>query len=373
MAGVYIHIPYCGKLCSYCDFHFSVSIKDKKEMIDSIIKEIELRKDFFESNFIDTIYFGGGTPSYCSVDDISLIINKLSNYIDLSIVKEFSFESNPEDLTIDFLSGIKALGINRLSIGIQSFDDKVLKFFNRRHDSKKAIESVRNAQKCGFSNITIDLIYGVNGFDFSSWKNSVDNALKLNIQHISAYHLTIDKGSVLGHKLSKGEISLIDEIEGQKQFDYLHTSLEKAGFNHYEVSNFALFGRESLHNSNYWKGIQYVGLGPSAHSFFGSYREWNISNNRRYIESVKQGVINSEKEQLTVNDRYNEYVMISLRTIRGVDIDYIRQNFPTYLYDYFVMQAQNNKIINNNKNNYFIASKDFLLSDSVITDFIYTN
>ncbi len=372
MAGVYIHIPYCEKKCSYCDFHSSASTSDKKQMFDAIAVEVDMCKDFFEQNEIKTIYFGGGTPSCCTAAELRVIIDKLAEHIDLSSIVEFTIEANPEDLSKEYLAELRGLGINRLSIGIQSFDDNVLTFFNRRHNSQRAVDAVRDAQEVGFDNISIDLIYGVDGFSDLVWQNSVNQALNLKIQHISAYHLTIEGKSVLSHRLKTGEIKQIDEHRSQTQFDYLHNTLADNGFDHYEVSSFAQKGRESLHNSSYWTAEPYIGLAPSAHSYHSDSREWNVSNNRKYIEYIDSGLRATEKEMLSIEDKYNEYVMISLRTKRGVDMNYLRDKFPEYLYSYFIGRAVANRILKNTDNFYHITPKDFLLSDSVIVDFFYT-
>ena len=372
MAGVYIHIPYCEKKCSYCDFHSSASTSDKKKMFDAIATEIDMCKDFFAHNEISTIYFGGGTPSYCTAQELGIMINKLKKHVDLSNVVEFTIEANPEDLSKEYLAEVCKLGFNRLSIGIQSFDDKVLTFFNRRHNSQKAIQAVRDAQEVGFDNISIDLIYGVDGFGDEIWEDSVKKALELNIQHISAYHLTIEGKSILSQKLELGEIKQIDENRSQSQFDFLHNKLTDNGFDHYEVSSFAVKGRESLHNSNYWRGVEYIGLAPSAHSYYNGSREWNVSNNRIYIDSIESNVRASEKEVLTIEDKYNEYVMVSLRTKRGIDVNYLKNNFPEYLYSYFIETAKGKIILKKTNDFYHISPKDFLLSDSVIVDFFYT-
>ncbi len=374
MAGIYIHIPFCAKLCSYCDFHFSVSMHDKDRMIEAIAKEILLRENELRGADIQTLYIGGGTPTVCSISQLSNIINAVKNIVDLSKLKEFTIECNPEDLTKEYLAGLKSLGITRLSIGIQSFDDDILRFFNRRHDSSRAKTAVKDAKDIGFDNITIDLIYGVDGFAEEAWHKSVTEALKLGVQHISAYHLTIDKGSVLGYKLGKGEIKLIDEDLSQSQFDYIHSTLTDAGFEHYEVSNYATQGYRAVHNSNYWKGLEYFGFGASAHSYNGKQRFWNISNNRKYIEQIEANTLPVQSEDLTLTDNYNEYVMISLRTSDGVDLQHILQKFGKDYYNYFLTSAEQflkSGLLVAQDNTIKIPSEDFLVSDSVITELFY--
>lgn len=370
MAGIYIHIPFCGQLCTYCDFHFSTSLKDKETMVDAIITELEIRRDYLGNEKVKTLYFGGGTPSILSTKQISKITDKVKQLWRVNDFEEFTIEANPEDLTQEYLESLKTIGVTRLSIGIQSFDDEILKFMNRRHTAKKGFDTVVLAKELGFKNITIDLIYGIENMSEESWTNSIKRALSLNIQHISAYHLTINKGSVLGHKLIKNEVKEVEDNISQRDFDILKKEVKEAGFIHYEVSNFAKENYFAIHNSSYWSGEIYLGVGPSAHSYNKTSRSWNISNNRRYIESLSQGVVPSQSEILCEEQIYNEHIMTSLRTIWGVDIDKIESLFCQEICNHFKKESK--KLIKKGdleieNKRVFINESRFLVSDYIIS------
>jgi oxygen-independent coproporphyrinogen III oxidase len=325
MAGIYLHIPFCRQACHYCDFHFSTSHKNKDEFVLSLLKEIELRRDYLQGEKIDTIYFGGGTPSLLSADEIARIIDRLQQFHDLSGVKEVTLEANPDDLTATYLRKLRHTAVNRLSIGIQSFRDQDLKLMNRAHDSKQAQRCVPEAADIGFENVTIDLIYGIPGLSQSDWQRNLETALLLPINHLSSYCLTVEPKTALAFQVNKGKVPAVNDDEAADQFDYLISFTEAAGMPWYEVSNFAKPGFESKHNSSYWTGARYLGLGPAAHSFNGKNRSWNVKSNAGYIQQINENILPSEEETLTAEERFNEVVLTSLRTRKGLTLADIRK------------------------------------------------
>lgn len=318
MAGIYIHIPFCKQKCHYCDFHFSTTYQSYyDEMIRSMILEINNRKDYLQGGKIKTLYFGGGTPSLLRSEDIKHLFDACHNAFDLSNLEEFTFELNPDDCSEIFLRELKSIGVNRLSIGIQSFDDQVLKFMNRAHNQRQSMECVGIAKSLGFEKISIDLIYGIPDVRNEYWTETIDKAISLEVNHVSAYCLTIEEGTVFGVWQSKGKLNMLDDEEELEQFNLLEKKLAQVGIHRYEVSNFASIGDESIHNSAYWKGDAYIGIGPSAHSFDGASRQWNVANNMSYIKAKGQEY---EREILTENDLFNELLLTGLRTINGVSL-----------------------------------------------------
>lgn len=334
MAGIYIHIPYCKQKCSYCDFHFSTNLNSKTELISSLLKEFEMRKNEIEEP-IETIYFGGGTPSILSNQEIDLIFDDLNKHFDLSQVKEVTLEANPDDLSKEKLAFFKSTPINRFSIGIQSFFEKDLRLMNRAHNAIEAENCIKLAQDYGFDNITIDLIYGSNTTTHEMWEQNLKKAVDLGINHISSYALTVEEKTILNRKIQKGEWKPINDQHQSDQFDFLINFLEKNGFIQYEISNFGKPGYFSQHNSNYWKGIPYIGFGPSAHSYFGNNRAWNIANNTKYIQALNNNLLPIEIEKLSLEDQYNEMMMIGLRTIYGIDPILVQKTFGNKISEYF--------------------------------------
>jgi oxygen-independent coproporphyrinogen-3 oxidase len=329
MAGFYIHIPYCKKACYYCDFHFIASLKDKDKMINALIQEIISRSEEWEKYTFDTIYFGGGTPSILSVDEIRSISNTIYEYYKINDNIEFTIEANPDDLTIKYLEELKRkTNVNRFSLGVQSFDDSILKFLNRRHNSKQAIDSILNAKKTGFNNITLDLIYGIPGLDKNKWKKNLDIFLELDIPHLSAYHLMIEPKTVFAVWQKKGKFNPVNEDDSLMHYKTLISFTKDNGYEHYEISNFVKNNMYSRHNTSYWKNIPYIGIGPSAHSFINGIRRWNISNNSKYIAALtnKQNDY-YEYENLSINDKFNDYILTSLRTIWGAETFQISENY----------------------------------------------
>lgn len=336
MAGIYIHVPFCRQACNYCNFHFSVSHKNIDEYIHCIQKEIEMTTDYLNIEGeikpngkipIGSVYLGGGTPSLLDPKVINAFFEKLRLYYTLDPIGEYTLEANPDDLTIEKLEALAQTPINRLSIGIQSFRAEDLKYMNRIHSPLQALNAISNAQKAGFNNLTIDLIYGVPGMDDQAWIENIQKATEMGINHISTYALTIEPHTPLDVFIRKGKSAPVSEMQSARQFEILIGMLEKKGFLHYEISNFARPGFMSRHNTSYWQGKPYLGLGPSAHSFNKSSRRWNISNTSLYIKGILQGKSNYEEEHLDMNLRYNEYVMTSLRTMWGIDKKHIVENF----------------------------------------------
>jgi len=340
MAGVYIHIPYCRQACRYCDFHFVVSVWQKKELLPFILKEIEERNSYLGNEEIKTIYFGGGTPSVMEIGDLNAIIESIYRFYKVSPEAEFSFEANPEDLKSSYLKDLRKTGINRLSIGIQSFQDSDLELMHRIHNGKQAEESVKFAQDNGFENISIDLIYGIPRQESGSWEKNLDTAFNMGVQHFSAYHLTYEEGTIFDHWRKKGRINTITEEESLKQFKTLINKAAEHSFEHYEISNFALKGFESQHNKSYWEQKKYLGIGPSAHSYDLKSRRWNVRNNNKYMEAMHSGREYFETEILTPENRYNEFIMTSLRTTMGVNSLKIKEQFGEERAKFFTSKIQ---------------------------------
>lgn len=331
MSGIYIHIPFCKKACHYCDFHFSTSLKKKDEMVLALAKEMALRATEFKDEVVETIYFGGGTPSILEIHDLRFLIDEVfANY---KVVKnpEITVEANPDDLTETRIIELSQNKINRLSIGIQSFFEDDLKLMNRAHNSEEAKKCLEIATKY-FDNISIDLIYGVPNMSNEKWLQNIETALSFNVPHISSYALTVEPKTALHSFIQKGIIPPPDDEVAQEHFHLLVDKLEENGFIHYELSNFGKTTYFSKNNSSYWLGKKYIGIGPSAHSYNGISRSWNISNNTLYLKSIAENILPSETEVLTKTDRYNEYVMTGLRTIWGISLDTIEREFgPKYL------------------------------------------
>ncbi len=373
MAGIYIHIPFCKQACYYCDFHFSTSIKNKVELIQSINKELVIKKDKLKSP-IETIYFGGGTPSLLNNEELSSILKTIQQNYDVVKNPEITLEANPDDLTdYTVFKEYKKLRINRLSIGVQSFFDTDLTFLNRAHSAKEAIESLREATKY-FNNITIDLIYGIPNLSTEKWKENLKTAFDLGINHISSYALTVEPKTALHQFIKTKKYPKLDENLALEHFKILVSETEKQGFMHYEVSNFAKPKYASKHNQSYWQGKAYLGIGPSAHSFDGKTRSWNISNNNIYIKKIKEGLLPQETEILTKQDLFNETIMISLRTINGINLNKIETNFGKKQVQFLVSQAKKH-IINQNliieKNTLKSTKKGVFLIDGIASDLFW--
>lgn len=369
---IYIHIPFCKQKCSYCNFHFSTSLRLKDEMILAIKKEISLRNNELQNKTLKSLYFGGGTPSALSVDEIKNLIDEVLKYFDFSDDIEITLEANPEDLNSAYLKELSNSNINRLSIGVQSFFDEDLKLMNRTHNSKEAENSIKKAQDFGFDNLSIDLIYGSPTSNMEIWRNNLHKINELNVFHISAYALTIEPKTILQHWISKGKTNAPKEREQNEAFYYMSQFLKKNGFQHYEISNFSKPNFHSKHNSAYWKYEPYLGIGPSAHSYNGeNKRSWNIANNSLYIKKLSNDMVPQESEYLTEKEQYNEMVMIGLRTMWGVDLSKLNAKISDELWQKFQRQIQpklqhRQLIIENN--HLKIPEQYWFLADGIASD-----
>jgi oxygen-independent coproporphyrinogen III oxidase len=373
MAGIYIHIPFCKKLCFYCDFYHIISPVDNSVFVDALLKEASLRKNYLGNETISTIYIGGGTPSVFSIKELGTILNHIYKLFRVDEDCEITIELNPDDVKPVYLNGLKNHNINRVSLGIQSWRDSDLKMLNRRHDSAQAVIALKETLNEGFENVTIDLIYGIPGMSLQEWVSNLDFSFSFNIQHLSAYHLTFEPGTVFGKMLKKGVISEIDEDDSTAQFNILIEKAESAGFIHYEISNFGKPGCFSVHNSNYWKQISYLGLGPSAHSFNGYSRQWNIRDLKGYIKSLNIGKSFFESEELDSKTRFNEYIMTSLRTMWGIDLEYIEKMFEKEGYDYVVNLAGKFReygLMKQDKKTLVLTNQGKMISDNIISEFM---
>ncbi|WP_345068647.1 radical SAM family heme chaperone HemW [Sphingobacterium thermophilum] len=324
---IYFHIPFCKQACHYCDFHFSTSLKYKDEMLEVLQTELVRRADYLQEKKLYSLYFGGGTPSLLESQQISKLIDQVSKYFDISDDAEITLEANPDDLTAEKVRSLRDTPINRFSIGIQSFFEEDLRWMNRAHNAQEADASIKRVQDAGFENITCDLIYGYPLLTDEKWKYNLQQLIIMQVPHISSYAMTVEKKTALAHFVKEGKTPPMSDVQSAEQMLMLIDTLTMAGYEHYEISNFAKNGMYARHNTNYWKGKHYLGIGPSAHSFNGESRSWNIANNAKYIEAVSEGKDFQETEYLQTKDRFNEYVMTSLRTMWGIDIDKVKTDF----------------------------------------------
>ena len=321
MPGIYIHIPFCRQACHYCNFHFSTSMKLKNGFLEALLNEISLQKNFLRAEVIETIYFGGGTPSLLSAEEIKTILEDIRSNYEVVAEAETTLEANPDDITFEKLTSWKQAGINRLSIGIQSFFEEDLKWMNRAHNAAQAEKCLGLAYDAGFDNLSIDLIFGAPTLTDSNWKYNVEKAISFNITHLSCYCLTVEPRTPLEKLINKKKLDGINSEDQARQFLLLLDWLSRAGYEQYEISNFCLPGKRSKHNSSYWQGKKYLGLGPSAHSFDGNSRRWNVANNAIYIQSLQKNIVPFEMEILTPAQKLNEWIMTSLRTKEGLKLD----------------------------------------------------
>jgi oxygen-independent coproporphyrinogen-3 oxidase len=327
MAGIYIHIPFCRQACHYCDFHFSTNLEKKEALVDAICRELLLQRDYLKDETITTIYFGGGTPSLLSEEEIIRLIQRIKDNFAVSLDAEVTLEANPDDLSLPILQAIRQCGVNRLSIGIQSFDQKILGYLNRVHDAAASIQCVVDARSAGFQNFSIDLIYAIPGQDNALWLQNIETAIRLKPTHISSYSLTIEEKTPFGRWSAQGKIKTVDDETAATQLEILVEQLDKAGYEQYEVSNFALPGYRSKHNSSYWQREKYLGVGPSAHSYNGISRQSNINNNHLYLKALLQDTIPAAIEILTPEDKINDYLMTTLRTSWGANLKLIKDEW----------------------------------------------
>ncbi len=372
MAGIYLHIPFCRKVCGYCDFFKNVSLKRKEPLLAAMQKEIVLRKDYLGEP-VETIYFGGGTPSVLAINEIDKLLSVVYDTFSIAKNPEITFEVNPDDLDTYYLQSLKNLGINRLSIGIQSFDDKVLQFMNRRHSAREAIACIQRARAVGFENLSLDIIYGIPHTDVAFLQKNLQQLCNLQPTHISAYHLSIEQGTPFAHLQDKGKLRQITDENSEKQYRFLVQYLDKKGYEQYEISNFCKEGKISKHNTAYWQQVPYLGIGASAHSYNQTTRHWNIANLKKYIESLQNNQLPCEVEKLSEKEMFNDYIMVRLRTKWGIDLDYIQENFGMP----YLINVE--RIVRKNKESFelqypFISLKKeaFLRSDYLIAKFFVT-
>lgn len=330
MPGIYLHVPFCRKACHYCNFHFSTSLQLKEEFLVALKEEIILRRDEAKGEPTDTIYFGGGTPSLLSPEELQSILNLIRNHYTIGPDPEITLEANPDDLTMDYLLALKNIGINRLSIGIQSFQESDLRLMNRNHDATQGRVALALARSAGFTSMNADLIYGTPGLTDEAFLQNIQELIEAGVDHISAYALTVEPKTALAHQVKTGTVPAPDDDQTALQFQLLKRTLAQAGFEHYEISNWARPGCYSRHNTSYWQGIPYLGFGPSAHSFDGLARSWNVAHNPKYIQALHEGRLPIEKEILSPTDQYNEYVLTRLRTQWGCRPDTLEQPYRHY-------------------------------------------
>ncbi|CAL65061.1 radical SAM family heme chaperone HemW [Christiangramia forsetii] len=372
MSGIYIHIPFCKQACHYCDFHFSTSTKKKSELVEMLCKELELRKDEIGQT-IQTVYFGGGTPSLLNSEELDSIFKTIFEYYEVSKDAEITLEANPDDLSEEVIKVLDKSPVNRLSIGVQSFFGADLKLMNRAHNAQEALASLQLARRY-FDNISIDLIYGIPGQSNEQWKENLKIALELDIPHISSYALTVEPKTALEKFIEKGKVKPVNDEQYREQFDILVNALTSNGFEHYEFSNYGKPGYHSQNNMAYWLGKSYLGIGPSAHSYDGSSRKWNISNNALYIKSLEQDKIPQQTEKLSVTDSYNEFVMTRLRTKFGVCASDIQEKFGEKYRGHFLKESEKflkDGLIKKTENTFHITSEGKFLSDGIAAELFY--
>lgn len=374
MAGLYIHVPFCQKRCLYCDFYSNTDMGYQEVYLSALIREMELRKNYLERETLETIYLGGGTPSQLSVENLNRIFEAIYRYFPVNQDMEITLEANPDDMTPAYVAALSSLPVNRISMGVQSFDAADLKFLNRRHDREEALRAVHLCQEHNLYNISIDLIYGLPGQTPEKWQKNLDEVLRLDIPHISAYHLIYEEGTTLYRLLEAGKITPVDEETSLALFTLLIENLSAAGYQHYEISNFARPGWYARHNSSYWKGKKYLGLGPSAHSYNGTEREWNVSSLPEWIKGIQTGKVALESEQLDENTCYNEYIMTHLRTMWGIDLNELSEKFGENKLKYCLNIAQTYEKRNLllQKDGKLTLTKDgIFVSDGIMSDLLW--
>ncbi len=371
MAGIYLHIPFCKQACHYCDFHFSTNTRRKAEMVEAIGRELDLQKDYLAGKPVNTLYFGGGTPSLLSEEELNFLLEKLYQHFPVAPNAEITLEANPDDLKTDKLRKVRKAGINRLSIGIQSFHEPHLRYLNRAHNAEEARKCVTLAQDEGFDNISIDLIYAIPAENHSIWQSDLAKATDLQPQHISSYCLTIEEKTAFGNWLRKGKIQKMSDDFAAEQFEMLLETLQRNGYEQYEISNFCLPGGESRHNSNYWCKETYLGVGPGAHSYNGSSRQYNVSNNGLYLKALAEDKIPVELDELEPHDQVNEYIMTGLRTKWGIDLQKIRQEFGFDLFQEnqkYLEQLRYEQKIRVQGQQLILTNQGKLLADRIASD-----
>ncbi|MDR1632592.1 MAG: radical SAM family heme chaperone HemW [Dysgonamonadaceae bacterium] len=370
MAGIYIHIPFCKKRCVYCDFFSSTHSQMKDSYVEAVCKELEIRRDYLQNETIETIYFGGGTPSQLNPGDFEKIFQALSPFA-LHPSPEITLEANPDDLTSAYVDSIRPLPFNRVSVGIQSFNDKELKFLNRRHNAETAIQAVKRLQEKGFANISIDLMYGLPGQNETGWRKTIRRAKALSVQHISAYHLTYEENAPLYNRLQKGLIRPVEEEMSVRLFEILMDEMAEAGFEHYEISNFAQAGYRSKHNASYWNGTHYLGIGASAHSYDGQSRQWNVASIPKYIESQTPDSF----EIIDEKTAYNDFILTRLRTAEGIDLEELTSLFGEEKKAYCFRHAHKyveNQYLEQQGKRLSLTRKGIFVSDGIMSDLFFS-
>lgn len=377
MAGIYIHIPFCESRCAYCDFYSTTLLSHREAYIETACREFKSRLHELGGEQIKTIYFGGGTPSTLTIEELGRICKCITDSMvidDMSNI-EVTLEANPDDLTEDYVQGLRTLPINRISMGIQSFHDRTLHLVGRRHTATEAIEAVHRCQRLGLTNISIDLIYGLPGETQEDWSYSLDQAIALGVPHISAYHLTYEEGTRLWRMKEQGIVSPIDEEQSIAAFEMLRTKLLGAGYKHYEISNFALPNCHSRHNSSYWQGIRYIGIGPGAHSYDGTNRRWNLSNLNNYIATPEGEEVPHEIEHLSMEERYDERIITELRTAKGINLELLLNDFGEHYHTHLMNQAMSyidrGQLVKTADNHLCLTPESILISDAIMCDLLY--
>ncbi|MEP6594821.1 MAG: radical SAM family heme chaperone HemW [Ginsengibacter sp.] len=389
MSGIYFHIPFCKQACHYCNFHFSTSLMYKDEMIAAMQKEIILTKNILTNNktskiihereeaseAISTIYFGGGTPSLLSIDEIKKLLETTKEVYNIATDTEITLEANPDDINENKLSQWNEAGVNRLSIGIQSFNQQDLQWMNRAHNEEQALQCISMVKKAGFASYSLDLIYGTPTLEDDEWKNNVETVIALKVPHVSCYALTVEPATALQKMITQKKKKDVDHEAQARQFSMLMNWMNTAGYEHYEISNFALPGYRSRHNSSYWQGKSYIGIGPSAHSYLGNIRRWNVRNNALYIKSLENNILPFEKEELTLTQQLNEYIMTSLRTIEGLDLDFVKENFGEERTNKLLEESakfQKTKKLKDINQNLILTQEGKLFADGIAADLFFS-
>ena len=376
MAGIYIHVPFCQSRCAYCDFYSTTLLAHRDAYVDTICRELQRRISELQGESVSTIYFGGGTPSSLTIEELRRILESCSHLLSLNLqLEELTLEANPDDLTEEYIQGLRTLPINRISLGIQSFHDRTLRLVGRRHTAEEAIDAVHRLQEAGLTNISIDLIYGLPGETLDDWAYSLDQAIALGVKHISAYHLTYEEGTRLWRMQEQGLVAPIDEEQSVRSFELLREKLLAAGYEHYEISNFALPGYHSRHNSSYWQGTKYIGIGPGAHSYDGRNRRWNLSSLTDYIATPHEEDVPHEVEHLTTEERYDERIITELRTARGIDLTGLLADFGDTYHTHCLHCAtpyiNRGQLIHTEDNHLCLTPESILISDAVMRDLLY--
>ena len=374
MAGIYIHIPFCKRRCIYCDFFSTTQSEKKSTYIHALCQELDMRKDYLEGEDIETIYLGGGTPSQLTQKELEEIFSSLYNIYKVKENAEITLEANPDDLTPEYIHMLRTLPINRISMGVQTFQEETLKLLHRRHTAQQAIEAVKHCREAGFQNISIDLMYGLPGETLETWKEDLQQAIALHPEHISAYHLIYEEGTALWKLREQNQVEEADEDLSVTLFKTLIEELTHAGYEHYEISNFCLPGLHSRHNSSYWTGKKYLGCGPSAHSFNRTSRQWNVASLDKYIQSIQQGELDYEIEELDIYTRYNDFVITTIRTHWGMSLSHLRSTYGENLYQYCLRMAKphlEQGVLEIKEDTLKLTKEGIFISDGIMSDLLF--